>query len=166
MRYGLESVGYFDDKLFLYGGLSARFDKNVSSSYYPLDHLGYTNNVYMEYGAATYKIVPEIWAEWTPVDRMTGTSRLAFVWERAEARGDSKDWALDRLSFLGSGDLSYQLFKYVGVGGEGSIHVLKDRLDEGTFVLPTGDAPWRKPKIETLLLQDELMCVWETLKFP
>ena len=138
MRYGLESVGYFDDKLFLYGGISARFDKNLSSSYYPLDHLGYTNNMFMEYGAATYKVVPEIWAEWTPVDRMTGSTRIAFEWERAEARGDSKDWALDRLNFLGSGDLYYQLFKYAGFGGEGSVHVLKDHLDEGTFVLPTG----------------------------
>ena len=41
VRYGLESVGYFDDRLFLNGGISARFDKNMASSYYPLDHIGY-----------------------------------------------------------------------------------------------------------------------------
>ena len=138
IRYGLESVGYFDDKLFLYGGISARLDKNVSSSYYPLDHLGYTNTVYLEYGTATYKLVPEFWAEFSPVERLKGTTRFAFEWERAEARGDSKDWALDRLNFLGSGELYYQLFKYAGLGGEGSVHVLKDHLDEGTFILPTG----------------------------
>ncbi|WP_407457313.1 TonB-dependent receptor [Fibrobacter sp.] len=138
IRYGLESVGYFDDRLFLYGGISARLDKNVSSSYYPLDHLGYTNTRYLEYGTATYKLVPEFWAEFSPVERLKGTTRFAFEWERAEARGDSKDWALDRLNFLGSGELYYQLFKYAGLGGEGSVHVLKDHLDEGTFILPTG----------------------------
>ena len=138
IRYGLESVGYFDDKLFLYGGVSARIDKNVSSSYYPLDHLGYGNNRFLEYGVAIYKIVPELWAEFTPVERLTGTARIAFEWDRAEARGDSKDWALDRKTYLGSGDLYYQLFKYMGLGGEGSAQMLKDHLDEGTFVLPTG----------------------------
>ena len=138
IRYGLESVGYFDDKLFLYGGLSARFDKNESSSYYPLDHVGYSNNLFMEYGTATYKLVPEFWAEFTPVERLTGTARVAFQWERAEARGSSKDWALDRKTLLGSGDLYSQLFKYVGIGGEGSVQALKDHLDEGIFVLPIG----------------------------
>jgi outer membrane receptor protein involved in Fe transport len=138
IRYGLESVGYFDDKLFLYGGLSARFDKNMSSSYYPLDHIGFGNNVFMEYGSATYKFVPELWAEFTPVDRSTGMVRFAYEWERAEARGNSKDWALDRKTFVSSGDLYYQFFKYIGFGGEGSVTVLKDHLDEGTFVLPTG----------------------------
>ena len=138
MRYGLESVGYFDDKLFLYGGISARFDKNISSSYYPLDRIGFGNNVFMEYGAATYKFVPEIWAEFAPMERLTGTTRFAYEYERAEARGNSKDWALDRKTFVGSGDLYYQLFKYAGFGGEGSAQMLKDHLDKVTFVLPTG----------------------------
>lgn len=138
IRYGLESVGYFEDKLFLYAGLSARFDKLISSSYYPLDYIGYTNSRYLEYGSAMYKLVPEFWAEFKPVERLSGTTRVAFEWERAEARADSKDWALDRLNFFGSGDLYYQLFKYVGVGGEGSLQVLKDHLDGGDFVLPTG----------------------------
>ncbi len=138
LRYGLESVGYFDDKLFLYGGLSARFDKNVSSAYFPLDHIGYTNNEYLEYGAATYKVVPEVSAEFTPITSLKGSARIAGEWERAEARGVSKEWALDRFSFLTSGDLYYQIFKYAGLGTEGSIQLLKDRLDGGTFVLPTG----------------------------
>ena len=138
VRYGIESVGYFDDKLFLYGGLSARFDKNVSSAYFPLDHIGYTNSEYLEYGAATYKVVPEVSAEFTPIKRLKGSARVAGEWERAEARGVSKGWALDRFSFLTSGDLYYQIFKYAGLGTEGAIHLLKDRLDGGTFVLPTG----------------------------
>ena len=138
IRYGLESPGFFDDALFLYGGLSYRFDKNVSSSYYPLDHLGYSINEYLEYGAAVYKLVPEVSAEWTLWNRLKGAARLAAEWERAEARGVSKDWALDRLNLVGSGNLYYQFFKYAGLGGEGSVHFLKDHLDEGTFVLPTG----------------------------
>ena len=129
LRYGLESVGYFDDKLFLYGGLSARFDKNVSSAYFPLDHIGYTNSEYLEYGAATYKVVPEVSAEFTPITSLKGSARIAGEWERAEARGVSKQWALDRFSFLTSGDLYYQIFKYAGLGTEGSIQLLKDRGD-------------------------------------
>ncbi len=138
IRYGLESVGYFDDKLFLFGGISARFEKNLSGTYYPLDHVGYGNNRYLQYGAATYKVVPEISAEFTPVERLKGSARIAGEWERAEARGDSKDWALDRWTGMGSGDLYYQFFKYGGLGGEGAASFLKDRLDEGVFVQPSG----------------------------
>jgi hypothetical protein len=103
-----------------------------------LDHLGYSNNDFLEYGAAVYKLVPEVSAEWTLWNRLKGAARVAAEWERAEARGVSKDWALDRLNLVGSGNLYYQLFKYAGLGGEGSVHFLKDLLDEGTFVLPTG----------------------------
>lgn len=138
IRYGLESVGYFDDALFLNAGISARFDKNLSSTYYPLDHIGYSTTRYLEYGAAVYKLVPEISAEWKPVQSLESSLRLAGEWERAEARGDSKDWALDRLIFLTSGELYYQIFKYGGLGTEGSVQVLKDRLDKGDFVQPTG----------------------------
>ena len=138
IRYGLESVGYFDNALFLYGGLSFRFDKNISSSYYPLDHLGYSINEYLEYGAAIYKVSPEVSAEWTLWERLKGFARVAAEWDRAEERGVSKDWALDRLNLMGSGDLYYQIFKYGGLGGEGSVLFLKDRLDGGNFVLPSG----------------------------
>ena len=138
IRYGFESVGYFGDALFLNGGISTRFDKNVSSAYYPLDHIGYSNSRFLEYGAAVYKVVPEITAEWKPVPSLESSLRLAGEWDRAEARGDSKDWALDRLVFLTSGDLYYQIFKYGGLGTEGSVQVLKDRLDKGEFVQPTG----------------------------
>lgn len=138
LRYGLESAGYLDDRLFLAGGVSGRFDKNLSSTYYPLDHLGYGNNQFLEYGAATYKLVPEISAEFTPVNRLKTEARVAGEWERAEARGDSKDWALDRWTLLGSGDLYLQVFTYAGVGSEGSVQFLKDRLDDGVFVQPSG----------------------------
>ena len=138
IRYDLESVGYFDNALFLYGGLSFRFDKNISSSYYPLDHLGYSINEYLEYGAAIYKVSPEVSAEWTLWERLKGFARVAAEWDRAEERGVSKDWALDRLNLMGSGDLYYQIFKYGGLGGEGSVLFLKDRLDGGNFVLPSG----------------------------
>ena len=138
IRYGLESVGYFDNALFLYGGLSFRFDKNISSSYYPLDHLGYSINEYLEYGAAIYKVSPEVSAEWTLWERLKGFARVAAEWDRAEERGVSKDWALDRLNLMGSGDLYYQIFKYGGLGGGRSVLILKDRLDGGNFVLPSG----------------------------
>ena len=138
IRYSLESDSYFDDRLFLYGGLSARFDKNLSSAYYPLDHIGYGNNRFMEYGAATYKIVPEISADFMPVERLKGSARIAGEWERAEARGDSKEWSLDRWTLMGSGDLYYQIFKYGGLGGEGSAQFLKDELNDGVFVQPSG----------------------------
>lgn len=138
IRYGLESVGYFDNALFLNAGISARFDKNLSSAYYPLDHIGYSSTRYLEYGAVVYKLVPEISAEWKPVQSLESSLRLAGEWERAEARGDSKDWALDRFTFLTSGNLYYQVFKYGGLGTEGSVQLLKDRLDKGDFVQPTG----------------------------
>ena len=138
LRYNVESVGYLDDRLFLYGGISARFDKNISSTYYPLDHLGYSNSNYLEYGTATYKLVPELWAEFSPSSRLTANARIAFEMERAEARGNSRDWELDRYTFMGSGDLYFQLFHYAGLGAEGSVQVLKDYLGDGLFVLPTG----------------------------
>ena len=138
IRYGMESKGYFDDALYFNAGISARFDKNLSSTYYPLDHVGYGNKNFIDYGAATYKLVPEVSAEWTPVERFRAESRIAGEWERAEARGNSKDWALDRFSFLTSGNLYYQIFKYGGIGTEGSLQLLKDNLDDGVFVQPSG----------------------------
>ena len=144
LRYTLESKGYFDDALFLLAGVSGRFDKTLSSTYYPLDHLGYGNNRFLEYGAATYKVVPEVSADFTPMERLKGSARLAAEWERAEARGDSKDWALERLTWMGSGDLYYQIFKHGGLGGEGSAQFLKDRLDDGVFVQPSGSRILKK----------------------
>ena len=146
VRYGLESVGYFDDRLFLNGGISARFDKNMASSYYPLDHIGYGGNTFMEYGSAMFKLVPELWMDFTPVDRLKGTTRVAFEWEQAEARGNSRDWSLNRKSYVGSGDLYYHFFKYFGFGGEGSAQMIKDRLDDGTFVQATGSRILKKAK--------------------
>jgi Outer membrane cobalamin receptor protein len=139
IRYGLESPGFFDEALFLYGGLSYRFDKNVSSfllSVWTIWAIRVTSSWNM--GALSTSFVPEVSAEWTLWNRLKGAARVAAEWERAEARGVSKDWALDRLNLVSSGDLYYQFFKYAGLGGEGSVHFLKDHLDEGTFVLPTG----------------------------
>lgn len=141
LRYELESKSYFSDALFLYGILSAKFDKNVSSSYYPLDHIGYSNSELLEYGAAIYKISPEFIAEISPIKRVKTFVRISPTLERAEARGIKSNWALDRFSFVLSGDIKYQIFKYISLGGEGNFVAINDNLSKETFVLPTGTRP-------------------------
>ncbi len=137
-RYFLEVPPLFET-LFFTGGVSGRFTETLAESYYPLDHIGYVSSEYLEYGAAEYKVIPEVQAEYSNRFGIKTSARAAFEWERADARGDSKDWGLTRYAISLAADISYQIWKYMAVGVEGGTYGLRDELEAGTFILPTGN---------------------------
>lgn len=135
LSYRLESpevLGW----LWLTAGLSGRFEKNVSHSYYPLDHIGYFSTEYLEYGAAGYHLQPEITAEYLG-ERLAATLRIAGGFDRMEARGTSREWALERYSGNAAGEVNFHITRWLATSGEASLQLLQDDIDGGKFVLPT-----------------------------
>lgn len=124
------------DFLWLSLGTSGVFEKSLSHSYYPLDHIGYYSSEFLEYGSAGYELLPVLLASYLG-DDLEANVRLAGGYDYYEARGNSKGWNLGRYSFNASFDAEYRLWKYVALGAEGSSLYLKDDIQGGKFVLPT-----------------------------
>ena len=123
--------------LWLELSLTGRFEKAVSHSYYPLDHLGYMLPDMQEYGTAGYSLVPEIVANYSG-ERFEANLRLAVDASYYEKRGTSSSkWNLMRIATNISGDISYDLIKNLSIGGEASALIVKDDLHGGKFIQPT-----------------------------
>lgn len=133
--YRLESPELFG-WLWLELGLSGRFEKAVSHSYYPVDHIGYVSREYLEYGAAGYKFVPELIANYYG-DQLDVSLRLAGGADYYTPRGKSRNWALDRYSYTLAGDGEYRILSWLALGAEGSLLGVKDDVSSGIMVLPT-----------------------------
>lgn len=123
--------------LWLFAGISGGYSKTLSSSYYPLDHIGYYSTERLEYGAAEYKVRPEFYAEFS-VGKFEGTVRTEGGFTQVGARGDSKDWELERFDGSLGGELLFKPLAWIALGGEASVLLTRDEISEGTFVLPTG----------------------------
>ena len=122
--------------LWLELSLAGKFEKAVSHSYYPLDHLGYTSTEFLKYGAAGYSLSPEVLANYSG-DRLEANLRLSLDMSYYSGRGSSKSWNLTRYATTASGDVSYNIFKTFAVGGEGSTLFIVDDIHGGDFVQPT-----------------------------
>lgn len=123
--------------LWLFAGISGGYVKTLSSSYYPLDHIGYYSTERLEYGAAEYKVRPEVYAEFS-AGKFEGMVRLEGGFTQVGARGDSKDWELERFDGSLGGELTFRPLAWLALGAEGSALLKRDEISEGTFVLPTG----------------------------
>ncbi len=150
VSYRLESPVYFDF-LLLEAALSGKFEKNVSSSYYPLDHLGYNSTEYLEYGAAGYRLISELLGTFV-FDRVEAVLRFAGSAERWEARGSVRDFALERFSGSAAGNIEFAVTDWLSVLGEGNILKIHDDIDGGKFVQPTGSVTIRDAKNRDLNL--------------
>lgn len=135
MNYRMEFPEYFG-WLWLELGLSGRFEKSVSHSYYPMDRIGYFSTKYMEYGAAGYKFIPEILASYYG-DRLDLNLRLAGGADYYTPRGYVSGWALDRYSYSVAGDGEFRIKPWISIGAEGSVLGVKDNMEDGRLVLPT-----------------------------
>ena len=122
--------------LWLELSLMGRFEKAVSHSYYPLDHLGYASLDFLKYGAAGYSLIPEILANYSG-ERLEANLRLSLDMSYYSGRGSSDPWNLTRYATTVSGDVSYNIFKTFSVGGEGSMLFIVDDIHGGDFVQPT-----------------------------
>ena len=122
--------------LWLEFSLTGKFEKATSHSYYPLDHIGYASSTMQVYGTAGYSIVPEIVANYSD-DRFEANVRLSYDAAYYSKRGTSSGkWNLTRYSTNVSGDVSYEIYKNLFVGGESSASFTKDDIHGGKFVQP------------------------------
>lgn len=135
LNYRMEFPEYFG-WLWLELGLTGKFEKSVSHSYYPIDHIGYSTSDYMEYGAAGYKFVPELTASYYG-ERLDFSVRLAGGADYYTPRGYTSGWALDRYSYSLAGDGEYRILPWLSLGAEGSLLGVKDNVESGWLVLPT-----------------------------
>ena len=121
--------------LWLELSLTGRFEKAVSHSYYPLDHLGYVSSDFLKYGAAGYSLVPEILANYSS-EKIEANLRLSLDMSYYQGRGSSKPWNLTRYATTVSGDVMYNILKTLSVGGEGAVLFIKDDIHGGEYVSP------------------------------
>ena len=121
--------------LWLELSLTGKFEKAVSHSYYPLDHLGYASSDFLKYGAAGYSLIPEVLANYSG-EKIEANLRLSLDMSYYSGRGSSKPWNLTRYATTSSGDVSYNILKTLSVGGEGSALFIKDDIHGGEYVSP------------------------------
>ena len=121
--------------LWLEFSLTGKFEKAVSHSYYPLDHLGYASSDFLKYGAAGYSLIPEVLANYSG-EKIEAKLRLSLDMSYYSGRGSSKPWNLTRYATTSSGDVSYNILKTLSVGGEGSALFIKDDIHGGEYVSP------------------------------
>ena len=122
--------------LWLELSLTGKFEKAVSHSYYPLDHLGFASSEFMEYGTAGYSFVPEIAANYSS-DKLESNVRVSTDMSYYEPRGYSREWNLTRYATNASGDISYNILKTLSLGGETSLLLIKDDIHGGKHISPS-----------------------------
>lgn len=118
-------------------GVVADFEKNISSSYYPLDNIGYSNSDYVEYGLAGYRLHPEIQGS-VILGKIESSFRLAGSAESWGARGSVQDFGITRYSGSFSAELDIAIFQWLSALAEGSFVKNIDEIDGGKFLSPTG----------------------------
>lgn len=138
LGYRLETPVFLDFML-LEAGVSGKFEKNVSSSYYPLDHVGYSSNKFLEYGLAGYRLIPELLGTFI-LDRFEAMVRLAASAEHWEARGSVREFGLERFSGSVAANAEYAFTNWFSLFAEGNMLKTADEIDGGKFVMPTGTA--------------------------
>ena len=121
--------------LWLELSLTGKFEKAVSHSYYPLDHLGYASSSFLRYGSAGYSLIPEILANYSN-EKIEANLRLSLDMSYYQGRGSSRPWNLTRYATTVSGDVAYNILKTLSVGGEGSMLFIKDDIHGGEYVSP------------------------------
>ena len=122
--------------LWLEFSLTGKFEKATSHSYYPLDHIGYASSTMQVYGTAGYSIAPEVVANYSG-DQLEANIRLSYDAAYYSKRGTSSGkWNLTRYSTTVSGDVSYEIYKNLSVGGESSASFTIDDIHGGKFVQP------------------------------
>ena len=138
VAYRLEFPTFFD-VLFLEAGVTGKFEKNMSQSYYPLDKIGFLSKDFREYGLAGYRAVPEISANLL-LDKFEAYLRLAGSAELWESRGTLKSFELERLTGSIAGNAEYSFTDWFSLFAEGNILKTYDDIGGGQVLMTTGAA--------------------------
>ncbi|MBP5247498.1 MAG: TonB-dependent receptor [Fibrobacter sp.] len=120
-------------------GITGKFEKNVSASYYPLDKIGYLSNTYREYGLAGYRLSPEISGTLSLQD-FEAFVRFAGSAERWESRGSLQEFGLNRYTGSIAGNAEYSFTKWFSLLAEGNLLKSIDDIDGGKVLMSTGTA--------------------------
>lgn len=136
LGYRLETPVFLDFML-LEAGISGKFEKNVSSSYYPLDHIGYVSSDYLEYGLAGYRLIPELIGTFV-FENFEAMLRLAASAERFEARGTIHEFGLERIGTSVAANAEYAFTNWFSILAEGNVLKNVDEIDGGNLAMPTG----------------------------
>ena len=127
------------DILLLTAGFTGKFEKNTSSSYYPLDKIGFLSKDFREYGLAGYRAIPEMSASLL-LDKFEAYLRLAGSAELWESRGSLKSFGLERLAGSIAGNAEYNFTDWFSLFAEGNILKTYDDIDGGQVLMTTGAA--------------------------
>ena len=127
------------DILLLTAGVTGKFEKNMSSSYYPLDKIGFLSKDFREYGLAGYRVIPEMSANLL-LDKFEAYLRLAGSAELWESRGTLKKFELERLSGSIAGNAEYNFTDWFSLFAEGNILKTYDDIGGGQVLMTTGSA--------------------------
>lgn len=138
VSYRLETPVLLQSLLFE-AGISGKFQKKVSSSYYPLDHIGYSYPDFVKYGLAGYRLIPEAMGTLI-LDRFEGTLRAAASFETWGARGTLQDFGVSRYTASLAANGEYAFTKWLSLFAEGNVLKTFDDVDGGKLLMPTGTA--------------------------
>ena len=138
LAYRLEFPELFES-LLIETGVTGRFEKNESASYYPLDKIGFLSTDYREYGLAGYRAMPEVSATLI-LDKFEAFLRLAGTFERWAARGTIQEFSLDRYTGSVAGNAEYSFTRWFSLLTEGSVLKSIDEINGGKFQMTTGVA--------------------------
>jgi len=125
--------------LLLEAGITAKFEKNVSGSYYPLDYIGYSYPDFIHYGLAGYRLIPELIGTLI-LDRFESTVRLGASAETWEARGTIQEFGVTRYTGSIATSAEFAFTHWLSLFAEGNILKTYDDVDGGKFLMPTGTA--------------------------
>ena len=127
------------DILLLSAGITGKFEKNMSSSYYPLDKIGFLSKDFREYGLAGYRALPEVSAN-LMLEKFEAYLRLAGGAEHWESRGTLQKFELERFSGSVAGNAEYSFTDWFSLFGEGNVLKTLDDIGGGQVLMTTGAA--------------------------
>lgn len=136
--YRLETPEYFNH-LLLETGVTGKFEKNISGSYYPLDKIGYLSKDYREFGLAGYRLIPDASANLV-LGQFEAFLKVSGSTEFWESRGTLQDFEVNRYTGNIAGNLEYRFFEWFSLFAEGNILKSIDDIGGGKILMSTGMA--------------------------
>ena len=136
--YRLETPEYFNH-LLLETGVTGKFEKNIASSYYPLDKIGYLSKDYREFGLAGYRLIPDASASLV-LGQFEAFLKVSGSTEFWESRGTLQDFEVNRYTGNIAGNLEYRFFEWFSLFAEGNILKSIDDIGGGKILMSTGMA--------------------------
>jgi hypothetical protein len=119
--------------------VTGKFEKNIASSYYPLDKIGYLSKDYREFGLAGYRLIPDASANLV-LGQFEAFLKVSGSTEFWESRGTLQDFEVNRYTGNLAGNIEYRFFEWFSLFAEGNILKSIDDIGGGRVLMSTGMA--------------------------